>query len=135
MFKYALPRGTGSFTETIQPSVENGTVFYEPSVNIKLHKMTVGDRNEIKLLAQNRLIIFVETNAVIANGHTNIWCLGKENGMELSAGTTQTGAGFGDMNGYNLTFTGAESEPCLLVADHTSTPFDNAAFTVTITNS
>ncbi len=130
LFKYTLPRGTGSFTETIQPSVENGTVFYEPAVTIMLHKMTVADRNEIKLLAQNRLIIFVETNATISNGHTNIWCLGVENGMELTAGTTATGAGFADMNGYNLTFTGAESEPCLLVADYTTSPFDNAAFTV-----
>ena len=59
LFKYTLPKGTGSFTETIQSSAENGTVFYEPSVNIKLHKLTVGDRNEINLLAQNRLIVFV----------------------------------------------------------------------------
>ena len=44
LFKYSLPRGTASFTETIQPSQENGTVFYEPSVNIKLHKLTVADR-------------------------------------------------------------------------------------------
>ena len=135
LFKYALPRGTGSFTETIQPSVENGTVFYEPSVTIMLHKMTVGDRNEIKLLAQNRLLVFVELNQVQGNGQNVIWCLGKENGLELSAGTTQSGAAFGDMNGYNLTFTGAESEPCLLVQSYTTTPFDNAGFTVTVTAS
>ena len=135
LFKYTLPRGTGSFTETIQPSVENGTVFYEPSVTIMLHKMTVGDRNEIKLLAQNRLLVFIQTNVKDANGKDKIWCLGADNGLELSAGTSQTGAGFGDMNGYNLTFTGAEQEPCLFVQAYTTTPFDNAGFTVTITSS
>ena len=135
LFKYSLPRGTGSFTETIQPSQENGTVFYEPSINIKLHKLTVADRNEIRLLAQNRLLVFVETQAVNTSGKNLIWCLGLENGLELSAGTSASGAAFADMNGYDLTFTGAESAPCLLVADYTSTPFDNAAFTVTITNS
>ena len=135
LFKYTLPRGTASFTETIQPSVENGTVFYEPSVTIMLHKMTVGDRNEIKLLAQNRLLVFIQTNVKDANGKDKIWCLGADNGLELSAGTSQAGAGFGDMNGYNLTFTGAEAEPCLFVQAFTTTPFDNAGFTVTITSS
>ena len=132
LFRYSLPRGTGSFTETIQPSQENGTVFYEPSVNIKLHKLTVGDRNEIKLLAQNRLLVFVRTNVKDANGKDKIWCLGRENGLELSAGTSQSGAAFADMNGYDLTFTGAESEPALYVEAYTTTPFDNAAFTVTV---
>tara|TARA_R100000655_G_scaffold10081_1_gene24595 strand:+ start:200 stop:751 length:552 start_codon:yes stop_codon:yes gene_type:complete len=132
LFKYTLPRGTGSFTETIQPSVENGTVFYEPVVNIKLHKLTVGDRNEIKLLAQNRLVIFVEMNLKHGNGKSNIWCLGTENGMELTAGSAASGAAFGDMNGYDLTFTGAESDPVTLVESYTTTPFDNAAFTVTV---
>jgi hypothetical protein len=132
LFKYTLPRGTGSFTETIQPSSENGTVFYEPSVNIKLHKLTVADRNEINLIAVNRLLIFVETNVKDDNGKNKIWCLGVDNGMELSAGTSQTGAGFGDMNGYDLTFTGAESEPALYVQAYDSTPFDNSGFTVTV---
>ena len=31
LYKYSLVRGTGSFTETITASAENGTVFYEPS--------------------------------------------------------------------------------------------------------
>lgn len=135
LFKYTLPRGTGSFTETIQPSQENGTVFYEPSVTIMLHKLTVADRNEIKLLAQNRLIVFVETNAVDANGKNLIWALGRDNGLELSAGTSNSGAAFGDMNGYELTFTGGEKEPCNLVAAYTTEPFDNTAFTITVTSS
>lgn len=135
LFKYSLPRGTASFTETVQPSQENGTVFYEPSVSIKLHKLTVADRNELKLLAQNRLLVFVETNATNASGHALIWCLGVANGLELSAGTSASGAGFADMNGYELTFSGAEAEPMLLVADYTTSPFDNTGFTVTVTAS
>tara|TARA_R110002167_G_scaffold1338_2_gene5953 strand:+ start:1256 stop:1807 length:552 start_codon:yes stop_codon:yes gene_type:complete len=132
LFKYTLPRGTGSFTETIQPSSENGTVFYEPSVSIRLHKLTVLDRNELKLLAQNRLLVFVQTNVKDDNGKDIIWCLGRTNGLELSAGTSASGAAFGDMNGYELTFSGAEEEPALYVQAYSSTPFDNAAFTVTI---
>lgn len=130
--KYKLKRGTGSFTETINPSSENGTVFYTPSINIKLHNMTANDRNEIKLLAQNRLIIFVETNSAGASGITRIWCCGESNGMELSAGTSASGVALGDMNGYDLTFEGQEPEPCKEVQDYTTAPFDNSGFTVTV---
>jgi len=129
LFKYNLPRGTSSYTETITGSSENGTFFYEPSVSIMLHSLSAADQNEIKLLAQNRMVIFVQLNQrVAAGGHDVILCLGHENGMELTTGTGASGAAFGDMNGYNLTFSGMERFPASIVADYTSTPFDNTAF-------
>ena len=128
VYKYELKRGTAAFTEALTASSENGTVFYEPNVNIKLHKLTKEDRQEIKLLAQNRLIVFVELNTKLASGNNIILCLGKDNGMEVSTGTAQSGAAFGDMNGYDLTFMGMESAPYLHLADYTTTPFDNTAF-------
>ena len=140
LYKYTLPRGTGSYTETITGSPENGTFFYEPSVNIMLHGITSADQNEIKLLAQNRLVVFVELNARLATGgHNTILCLGSENGLELTTGTSASGAAFGDMSGYNLTFAGMERFPLSVVADYTSSPFDNSAFNggsaITITTS
>jgi hypothetical protein len=35
----------------------------------------------------------------------------------------------GDRNGYNLTFDGIEQSPFPMVADYTTNPFDNGAFT------
>ena len=64
IYKYLLKRGTASVTETVNASSENGTIFYTPSVNIKLHKLTAADQNELKVLAAQRLIIFVELNDV-----------------------------------------------------------------------
>ena len=56
--------------------------------------------------------------------------------MSLNAGTADTGAAFGDRNGYTLTFDGMEPDPFPMVADYTTTPFDNGAFTnVSITSS
>ena len=40
-----------------------------------------------------------------------------------------SGAAFGDRNGYTLTFDGMEPIPFPMVADYTTDPFDNAAFT------
>ena len=128
LYKYNLVRGTGSYTETITASAENGTVFYEPSFNIKLHKLTTADQQEIKLLAQNRLVVFVESNAINSAGKRVILCLGQVNGMELTTATGVTGIAFGDMNGYDLTFVGMEDSPSATVADYTTTPFDNTAF-------
>ena len=56
IYKYTLKRGTGSFTETINASSENGTVFYTHSINVKLHNLTKEDQNQIKLLAQQRMV-------------------------------------------------------------------------------
>ena len=50
--------------------------------------------------------------------------------MELNAGTMDSGAAFGDRNGYTLTFDGMENLPFPMVADYTTDPFDNAAFTM-----
>jgi len=129
LHKYTLPRGLSSFTETITGSAENGSFFYEPSVTLMLHGLSAADQNEIKLLAQNRLVIFVQFNSRLATaGNDVIFCLGAENGMELTTGTGVTGAAFGDMNGYTLTFSGMERYPAMEVANYTTSPFDNSEF-------
>ena len=135
LYQYDLPRGTASITETITGSSENGTVFYEPSVNIKLHALTVADRNELKLLTQNRCIVFCELQQKYANGHNVIVAVGVENGMDLLTGTEASGTAAGDMNGYDYTFTGQEPEPMYFVEDYTNIPFDTAGFDVSLVNS
>jgi len=130
IYKYTLKRGTGSVTETITGSSENGTVFYTPTVNIKLHKLTKEDQNQIKLLTAQRLVVFVELNEILsANSHNVLLALGLENGLELNAGTNSSGVAFGDMNGYDWTLDGIEPNPMATVADYTTTPLDNSAFT------
>ena len=129
LFRYTTPIGSASITESITGSTENGTIFYTPTVNVVLNKLTKEDQNEIKLLGQTKLVIFAELNATLANGHNVIVGLGVTNGMNLNAGTMDSGAGFGDRNGYTLTFDGIEPAPFAMVADYSSTPFDNAAFT------
>jgi hypothetical protein len=112
-FKFELPRNVGDWTETPTPSLENGTVFYQEDVNIALHKLASGLRNQVKVLAQNpSLSIVVETNNGIDSPYTGrYFLLGRYRGMSLSAGSGATGTAFGDQNGYALTFSGQEPEP------------------------
>ena len=128
IYEYVMPLGVASITDTITGSRENGTIFYTPTVNIMLNKLTKEDQNEIKLLGKSKVRIFAELNQQLTNGHNVFIALGMSNGLELNAGTMDSGAAFGDRNGYTLTFDGLENKPFAMVADYTTVPFDNSAF-------
>ena len=131
LYRYTMPLGVASLTDTITGSRENGTIFYTPTVNIILNRLTKEDQNQVKLLGATKTIIFAQLNqTVTATGHDVIVCLGSVNGMELNAGTMDSGAAFGDRNGYTLTFDGLEQQPFQFVPDYTTNPFDNGAFTL-----
>jgi len=136
LYRYTVPRGSTTANETITGSTDNGTLFYTPQVSMVLNKLTKEDQNEIKLLGQTQVVIFCQLNAQLANGHDVIIALGVTNAMSLNAGTADSGAAFGDRNGYTLTWDGIEADPFPMVADYTTSPFDNAAFTnVSVTTS
>jgi len=130
LFRYSIRRGNASVTETVTGSTENGTVVYAPSVNIKLTGLSKEDQNELKLLAQNRLVVYVQLNQTLTNDHNVILCLGATNGMDLNTGSNASGAAFADLNGYDWTLEGQEAAPMQTVADYTTVPFDNSAFTM-----
>ena len=130
LYRYTMPLGVASLTDTITGSRENGTIFYTPTVNIILNRLTKEDQNQIKLLGQTQLIVFCQLNAQLANGHDVIIAMGVTNAMMLNGGTADSGANFGDRNGYTLEFTGMESDPFPMVADYSASPFDNAGFTM-----
>jgi len=111
-FKFELFRQTSDFTEGITATPENGTVFYEQTVNAVFFKLQSSTRNQVKVLAQNPdLKIIVETNNGSVDGVGRYWLLGEDRGMQLLSGTGATGTAFGDLNGYTLTFTGQEPNP------------------------
>jgi hypothetical protein len=109
-WKYNLTRATADAMEELQISEENGTVFYNQVVNIVLNKLQASTRNEIVLLAQNRLV------AVVEDRNGKYWYYGKDEGLLLSGGKAGTGKAFGDRNGYELTFSGQETDLALEVA-------------------
>ena len=102
-YKYELVRGTSQFVENVNANIQNGTVFYAPELTIILNKLQANTRNEILLLAQNRLVSVAKDN----NG--KYWYLGKIRGLDLTGGSAGTGTAEGDRSGYTLTFTGAEA--------------------------
>ena len=126
LYRYTMPLGVASLSETITGSRENGTIFYTPTLNVILNRLTKEDQNEIKLLGRTRVIAFAQLNAKLStNQHDVIVGLGVVNGLELNAGTMDSGAAWGDRGGYTLTFDGLEQDPFPMVTDYTTAPFDN----------
>jgi len=130
LYRYTMPLGVASLSDTIVGSRENGTIYYTPTLNVILNRLTKEDQNQIKLLGATKVVAFAQLNATLTNGHDVIVGLGVSNGLELNAGTMDSGAAWGDRGGYTLTFDGMEALPFPMVADYTTDPFDNTAFTM-----
>ena len=107
-YKYDL-KGANSFEQTNENSRDNGTSFWTQTGTIVLKKQDLATRKEMKLLSYGRPQIIVQDY----NG--KYYLAGIENGCEVAANTA-TGATMGDLNGYNITFTGTEKTPANFVA-------------------
>jgi len=96
---------TGSFIQNGQYSTENGTSFYEQTLEITLQKLDATNRDQIKVLGQGVWRI------LILDQRGQYWLMGKQNPVRVTAATPQLGKAFGDLNGAVITFTGKEPEP------------------------
>ena len=127
-YKYEL-KGNSSFEQAVTSSRENGTTFFDQTLNITFKKLSKEDNKEIKLLAYGRPHVTVEDY----NG--NVFVMGLEHGAEVTGGSIATGAAMGDLSGYTLTFNAQELKPANFVASPTAAdPYDgmtNATVTVT----
>lgn len=102
---YVSPKNSSSFTQTVNSSIENGSIFYTQTLSLVLNKPVVADVVELTNLAKGRLAIIVQDN------NDNYFVIGHTRGAELSGGTLTTGTAIGDLAGYTLEFTAEEAIP------------------------
>ena len=97
-YTYELRKNGGSsLAETINNSLENGTLFYQQDLVMVFHKLDTAIRNQIKLLAQNRGI-----KVVVEDNNGSQFFLGEDfDGGYLSAGAAASGVAFGDSSQYS----------------------------------
>ena len=103
---FEVPRQTSSFTETINVSQENGTVYYDQALTMIFNKMEATKRDQILLMAQatDMVVVFKDNNA-------KYFSVGVERGAFMTAGSSTSGSLYGDRNGYELTISGMEEKP------------------------
>ena len=98
-------KGNSSMETAITSSRENGTTFYDTTLNMTLTFQDKATQEELKLIAHARPHVAVEDY----NG--NFFLVGLENGGDVNGGTIVTGAAMGDLTGYTLTVNAQESAP------------------------
>lgn len=105
-FDFEVPRQTSSFTETINVSQENGTVFYDQALTMVFNKMEASKRDQILLIAEatDMVVVFKDNNG-------KYFSVGVERGAFMTAGSSVSGTAYGDRNGYELTISGMEDKP------------------------
>ena len=117
LYRYELPKNTGSFTENITSSVENGTVYWEQVLEFTVFELTTAMRVELESLARGRWMVFVRDR------NDNMWLMGRYCSAEVTGGSQATGTAKGDLNGYTVTMTAEEKEPAIKVASGLKTTY------------
>jgi hypothetical protein len=102
--KYQLVQDTATAEESIVGNLQNGTLYYAQKVTVIINKQNVAVRNEILLLAKNRLVV------VTVDNNDTYRVYGWDKGLRLNEGSAATGTAWGDRNGYTLTFSGNQSQ-------------------------
>ncbi len=121
-FKYALNPQGSDFDEAITVSEENGTVFYEQTLNLSLPNLSKDALKNLKILTQGRFQIFVEDNNINKiTGFGDLYLAGAYNGATVTGGNVGRGKAYGDMSGYNLTIVGREQRAALIVIPSATT--------------
>lgn len=100
--KYNLIAHTAEADEAFAGNREMGTLSNKQTIKFPINKMTTAVRNELMLLAQNRLIfVYVDENGTG-------WMYGREYGLMMDSFAAKTGKLLADRNGYELSFSGDE---------------------------
>ena len=101
-FKYEVRQGNGSFVDTVNKEIANGTKFHETVGQFAITKLTAAKNVELDLVMAARCV------AILEDFNGKYWIVGLENGAEFGQGGTNqsmSGAAAGDKYGYDLAFT------------------------------
>jgi hypothetical protein len=104
VFKYELKNSGNTFQQDITSNRDNGTTFFNQTLNFVLTKLSAEMEFQVKMMAWGRPQIFVEMNS------GQMFLMGKDHGCEIG-GNSAVGGTMDSLNGYTLTATAMEPEP------------------------
>ena len=98
-YKYYVKRNTSSFTSTATIDLANGVNYVSTELTLVFTKMETSKRIEMSALLLNDVAVLV------VDANNKVWCLGKDNPVNATAGTAESGTAASDGNKYTLTLT------------------------------
>ena len=96
-FKYYIKKNTSSFASTATIDLANGVNYVSTELNLIFTKMETSKRIEMSALLLNDVAVLV------VDANNKAWCLGKDNPVNATAGTAESGTAATDGNKYTLT--------------------------------
>jgi|TARA_R110002073_G_scaffold117144_2_gene255610 hypothetical protein len=110
VFKYDLVTDLSSFKSGVEADKGTGSVMWNQTLDVVLHKVVAADLYQLGLISKNRAQIFVQ------DSNDNVYLMGITDGCYLTGGDSiATGAGRSDMNGLTLSFTAKEQAPLYIL--------------------
>lgn len=109
-FKFEVKGGQSSLETVVNSSRENGTTFYESTLNVTFQVLDVATQEEIKLLNRGRAHYVIELYPNGA-GVTKYLLMGRDNGAEITGGTIVSGSTPDSLQGFTLTAVATEVFP------------------------
>ena len=98
-YKYYIKKNTSSFTSTATIDLANGVNYVSTELNLVFTKMETAKRVEMSALLLNDVAVLV------IDSNNKVWCLGKDNPVNASAATGESGTAASDGNKYTITLT------------------------------
>lgn len=95
-YAYHFAKQTGSLTSTLTKDEANGTRYFTNVAALQFSKLEARKHLEFSALAADPVALVIEDN----NG--KFWYVGYDSYASATEGTAQTGQGFDDLNGYNI---------------------------------
>lgn len=114
-YKFEQQKENASLTETVNASLQAGSIFYQQDGLVVLHKLDAAIRNQVLTLGKNtQLTVVAETQNGLDSADSysgRFFLMGRYNGAALSAADGGSGLAFADQSGYNITLTAMEPRP------------------------
>lgn len=95
-YAYNFAKQTGSLTSTLTKDEGNGTRYYTNVAALQFSKMEARKHLEFSALAAEPVALIVIDN------NDKRWYVGYDSYASATEGTVQSGQGFDDLNGYNI---------------------------------
>ncbi len=127
VFKYDLVTDLSTFKSGVEADKATGSVMWNQTLDIVLHKVVAADLYQLGLISKNRAQIFVQ------DSNDNVYLMGATDGCYLTGGDSiATGTNRSDMNGLSLSFTAKEQAPLYILPASAGSatakyPFDGLA--------
>jgi hypothetical protein len=108
-YTVAVNKESSGFVDNSEISIPDGRSLYIPTLTMRVSNMDTTTRTIFKELSQATVMVIFKTIDGL------YYLAGKDNGLDMSAGTFSTGVARGDFKGLELTLEGLESEPVIQI--------------------